>query len=119
MSMIDIHINEFNINDEVLVELTPEAWKKIEKDLVRDHESTMKHINPDFVKEYMDMLKRKTTKFIIRDTEKMLTKFTLWDLMSKFGDVLQCGADSPFVNCNIYSLKPVNTLQVEMEYENA
>lgn len=115
-AMINIHINEFNINDEVLVELTPEAWKKIENDL---EATRMNHVNHDFVKEYMDMLKRRTTKFLIRDKEKMLTKFTLWDLMSKFGDSLYIGADSPFQNCNIYSLKPVNTLEVEMEYENA
>ena len=114
-AMINININEFNINDEVLVELTPAAWKKIETDLGR-----LERIpNPDFVKQYMDMLKRKTTKFLIRGKEKMLTKFTLWDLMSKFGDELCAGADSPFENCNIYSLKPVNTFQVEMEYENA
>lgn len=114
--MIDIHINEFNINDEVLVELTPAAWHKIENDLSATRTN---HVNHDFVKEYMEMLKRRTTKFLIRDKEKMLTKFTLWDLMSKFGDTLCAGADSPFENCNIYSLKPVNTLQVEMEYENA
>lgn len=104
--MINTRIDELDIDDEALPELTPAAQKKIEADL-RELERVS---NPDFVKQRMETLKRKTTKFLIRGEEKTLTKFTLWDLISEFRDELCAGADSPFENCYIFSLKPVNAL---------
>lgn len=98
---------EFNINENIAVELT-DYWKKV----INDKEvsflkslPTLSRISEDIRKKYSDWDIFNVENYVkeeIMPKYDGICEFQLWDFMNKFGSELYMGNKKLFVNNNIY-----------------
>ena len=98
---------EFNINENIAVELT-DYWKNVIKDKeVSFLKSlpTLSRISEDIRKKYSDWDIFNVENYVkeeIMPKYDGICEFQLWDFMNKFGSELYMGSKRLFVNNNIY-----------------